>query len=730
MDDSGTRMALRVAAAYALLASAYIVTSDRLLDRILTDAAALSRAQTAKGWAFVFVTTVLLFVVLRIEERARHQAQTRYQRLFDASADAVAVTDSTGRILDVNRTAVARYGYSREELLAMTTYELTAPDLRQRLADHLQRASAEGDQYESRHRRKDGSEIWVEVAARPIVLDGQRCVLSSARDITQLTEARRALQKQTEMLQQLGRTAQVGGWEFDAVTGEGAWTEEAARIHDLDLNARTSVEAGLSVYTPESRGRIEAAIRDAVENARPYDIELEMATAAGNRKWVRTIGRPILEGDRVVRVLGTFQDITGHKRAEAEIRELNAGLERRVAERTAELAVAMERAQESDRLKSAFLATMSHELRTPLNSIIGFTGILLQGLAGPLNAEQGKQLGMVQNSARHLLALINDVLDISKIEADKVELRPAPTDIRELAGQAADTVLGTARTKGLHLTVNVAPEVPGAFFLDQSRLKQVLINLLGNAVKFTHEGGVSFSIRCEEAEEDRCLLRFSVEDTGIGIRPESMERLFEPFFQADVSNTRKYGGTGLGLSICSALLQMMGSELRVESVPGEGSRFFFDLRAERVPVLETAEEERARIVPEEPFMPATRPTILIIEDEELNRRLLRLLLSKLLDADIVEAEGGEEGVERFRERAPDLIFLDLQMPGRDGHWTARTLRELEGAGVHTPIVAFTADVQPATREACFASGMDDYICKPADLYTLREVLERHLKTKT
>jgi CheY-like chemotaxis protein len=240
---------------------------------------------------------------------------------------------------------------------------------------------------------------------------------------------------------------------------------------------------------------------------------------------------------------------------------------------------------------------------------------------------------------------------------------------------------------------------------------------------------VSFSIRCEEAEEDRYILRFSVEDTGIGIQPESMERLFEPFFQADASNTRKYGGTGLGLSICSALLQMMGSELKVESVPGEGSRFFFDLRGERVMVLEPAEEEAVRTVPEEPFMPATRPTILIIEDEELNRRLLRLLLSKLLDADIVEAEGGEEGAERFRERAPDLIFLDLQMPGRDGHWTARKIRELEGAGRHTALVAFTADVQPATREACFASGMDDYICKPADLYTLREVLERHLQPK-
>lgn len=277
--------------------------------------------------------------------------------------------------------------------------------------------------------------------------------------------------------------------------------------------------------------------------------------------------------------------------------------------------------------------------------------------------------------------------------------------------------------------MHIAPEVPRILFLDSARLKQVLINLLGNAVKFTHRGGVSFLIGCEPFEDGWNLLRFSVEDTGIGIEPEAIERIFEPFYQADSSNTRKYGGTGLGLSIRSALLQMMGSELKVESVPGEGSRFFFELRAESVPVSEGMEGESVRSVPEGPLVTAARPTILIVEDEELNRRLLRLLLSKLLDADIPEAEGGEQGVERFRERSPDLVLLDLQMPGRDGHWTARKIRELEGAGRRTPIIAFTADVQPTTREACFASGMDDYIRKPADLFTLREVLERHLQPK-
>jgi len=250
--------------------------------------------------------------------------------------------------------------------------------------------------------------------------------------------------------------------------------------------------------------------------------------------------------------------VSEHQRLEAELRE---------ALREAE--EAEERAKSADRMKSAFLATMSHELRTPLNSIIGFTGILLQGLAGPLNEEQTKQLEMVRHSATHLLNLINDVLDVSKIEAGQLEIYPTVVEVREVVEAAERTVRPMAEGKGLRFTVSISPEV-GTVVTDRKRLEQVLLNLLSNAVKFTETGEVS--LECAY-EGDRLL--FCVRDTGVGIKAEDIEKLFQPFRQLDMSATRIHEGTGLGLSICKRLVEMMGGEIGVESEFGKGSAFYF-----------------------------------------------------------------------------------------------------------------------------------------------------------
>jgi signal transduction histidine kinase len=248
-----------------------------------------------------------------------------------------------------------------------------------------------------------------------------------------------------------------------------------------------------------------------------------------------------------------------------------------LAERTAELAVALEHAEEADRLKSAFLATMSHELRTPLNSIIGFTGIMLMGLVGPLAPEQEKQLIMVQDSARHLLELINDVLDISKIEAGQIELAHGPFDMRTTIQKSIEKIAPLAEKKGLAVTAVIAPPV-GQIVGDRRRVEQILINLLGNAVKFTERG----EVRIESQVEDGWLVT-RVIDTGIGIRPEDVDSVFKPFQQVDTGTTRQYEGTGLGLSICKRLVESMGGRIQIESEWGKGSRFVFILPLERTP---------------------------------------------------------------------------------------------------------------------------------------------------
>jgi PAS domain S-box-containing protein len=327
----------------------------------------------------------------------------------------------------------------------------------------------------------------------------------------------------------------------------------------------------------ESTGRnLKKIIRDIPDRFDVYEQHInENIRRNGERVWIDWRNRLIVDDrGRPVEVLSIGSDITPLKQAEQKISQLHKdlqqhaqNLEKQVKDRTAELTVAMEKALEADHLKSAFLATMSHELRTPLNSIIGFTGILLQGLAGPLNEEQKKQLGMVQKSSRHLLALINDVLDISKIEAGQLTLSFSSFDLRESIEKTVHLVQPLARKKALDLTVEIDTAV-GEVTTDQRRLEQVIINLLNNAVKFTEQGHIRVTCR---PEKDHYLL--AVEDTGIGIHPDDISGLFQPFHQIDTGLSRKREGTGLGLSICKKLIQLMNGRIDVQSQEGKGSTF-------------------------------------------------------------------------------------------------------------------------------------------------------------
>ena len=348
--------------------------------------------------------------------------------------------------------------------------------------------------------------------------------------------------------------------------------EEALRLHLTDL------------YPEEERARIGEVARDLHGHANVG--EWRHRKRDGSLITIVASSHDVVYEGREGRV-AVMADISDRKRAEEELQAARAGLEQRVRERTAELAVAKDRAESADRLKSAFLATMSHELRTPLNSIIGFTGIILQGLAGPLTAEQTKQLGMVKTSARHLLALINDVLDISKIEAGQLEIRAEPFDLRTSLEKVVALVRPAAEKKGLALRLDLEPAALQVVS-DRLRVEQVLLNLLNNAVKFTERGGVALvaepvgHFRVHQTGLPHPAVRLRVTDTGIGIQPHDLEKLFQPFRQIDSGMTRRHEGTGLGLAICRRLADLLGGEISVESVWGRGSAFSLTLPLNRL----------------------------------------------------------------------------------------------------------------------------------------------------
>ncbi|MBK7849289.1 MAG: response regulator [Zoogloea sp.] len=378
------------------------------------------------------------------------------------------------------------------------------------------------------------------------------------------------------------------------------------------------------------------------------------------------------EDGKVIGTVGSARDITERKHLDAELALHRQHLEDLVVERTAALSIAKEVAESASRAKSAFLANMSHELRTPLNGIMGMTDLALRRAT---DVKQIDQLQKVKQASDHLLAVINDILDISKIEAERLTLESVDFTLRDVLDTLTGLMTPAATAKGLGLTVDVPPALAEQGFVgDPVRLGQILLNLVSNAVKFTHQGGVTVRVLPPEEEGRSVMLRFEVRDTGIGIPAEDRKRLFLAFEQSDNSTTRKYGGTGLGLAISKRLTQLMGGTIGVESVPGAGSLFWFTvhLLVADSPAMsvegDVAEDMLRRI--------GTGARILLVEDEPINQEVSRELRIAGLEVDL--AEDGAQAVALAERNVYDLILMDLQMPRMNGFEAARAIRALPG----------------------------------------------------
>ncbi len=386
----------------------------------------------------------------------------------------------------------------------------------------------------------------------------------------------------------------------------------------------------------------------------------------------------------------------------------------RIVAREAELKEAHALADGAARAKATFLATMSHEIRTPMNGIIGLTDLTL---LTPLNDEQRRYLEMVRSSAGNLLVILNDILDYSKIDAGKLTLEHVPLSLYDLVSQVLALFVARAHDKGIELRANLAPDLPALVSGDPVRLRQVLTNLVSNAVKFTDRGHVTLGIARVDAG-----LRFRVEDTGLGIAGDKLGRILEPFVQADASTTRLHGGTGLGLAICTNIVRLMGGKLSVESTPGAGSCFGFTLD------LPSAAKPRAAAHTETPAVEgAGNRRILIAEDSLVNQVLIRAILDKA-GYDFTIVSDGVEALDALAAVRYDLVLMDMQMPNLDGLATTARIREREAGsgGRHLPIVALTANAFEEDRRRCLQAGMDDFLAKPFQREALLAVIRRNL----
>jgi PAS domain S-box-containing protein len=500
--------------------------------------------------------------------------------------------------------------------------------------------------------------------------------------------------------------AGIGVFERKAGSDVQFWDERMHAIYGTSPKEFTpTVTEWLNFIYPEDREMAKEKITQATEQGTPYKHEYRIITADGSLRYIASHAIVLLNKEhKFTDMIGVNMDITTIKSAEDALRMTNAELERAL------------------RVKDEFLANMSHELRTPLNAILGLSESLEEQIAGPLNEKQTKYLHTISESGRHLLELINDILDLAKIEAGQIVLDMNKVNVKLLCQAATRMIIQLAQKKEQELTLEI-DETINLIWADERRLKQMIVNLLSNAVKFTPRGGkVGIKVAVEHASN---TVLITVWDNGIGIKDENLEHIFNPFVQLDSSLARESAGTGLGLGLVAQMARLHGGHIKVASTPGEGSQFTIALPWK--PANQTghlAGFQTGKLANQLSTTTENTPTILLVEDTEAVVMLLKdYLESAGYHVDI--ARDGLDGIAQTRLIHPDLILMDVMMPGMDGLEATRKIRS-EPAIADIPIIGLTALAMSSDRERCLTAGMNDYMSKPIKLNELVSIIQRHL----
>lgn len=710
----------RITISYAAIGALWILASDRAVQWLFDDPQQRVLVGMLKGWIYVGVTSLLLYGVLRRLVRRSRTFQDEHLRtlqllgtIADSSDDAIYAKDRAGHYLLCNRGACANLGLEPDQVVGQTDRALFPPARARRMIENdlrvmaLDRTESVEEDIETPHGRR----VFLATQGPLRDADGRIIgIFKVSRDITRRVEVEHQLRQLAQAVEQSTESVLITDLQgrIEYVNAAFECNTGYSRHEALGRTATQLLQSGLTpAATHDDLWRTLAA-------GQTWRGEFCNRRKDGSLYTDFAIITPLRQSDgRISHYVAVHEDITAKQRMSQELEQYRHHLEALVSSRTAELEAARTAAESASRAKSAFLANMSHEIRTPMNAILGLTHLLQHDATTP---QQLERLGHIDSAARHLLDIINSVLDLSKIGAGRLQLEQQDFALASVLEHARTMIGEAARAKGLQVHVE-GDHVPLWLHGDPTRVRQALLNYASNAVKFTEHGSITLRAELIEDHGADLLVRFSVADTGIGIDERELPRLFDAFEQADASTTRRHGGTGLGLAITHRLALLMGGEAGAHGQPGVGSTFWFTTRL-----------QRGR--PAQPPLPPDAPAeillrrhsrgrrVLLVEDNPLNREvMLELLHGVGLEVDA--AGNGRIAIEQVTARHHDLILMDLQMPEMGGLAATQAIRGLKGCA-DVPILALTANAFDDDRSACLAAGMNDFITKPVEpeeLYT-------------
>lgn len=655
------------------------------------------------------------------------ESEATFRAAFDASGIGMAICTKDGRWVRVNASLCQIVGYPREQLLGICYLEITHPEdipISQEYMRSVLSGEANNYRMEKRYIHADGHAIWVRLTVSS-VRDAQGQLLffvSQIEDITENRRLERELKTVNERLALATRAGGVGVWDWDVRNDVMTWDAQMRELYGLKSDAVVTNFSSIRRFiNPEDIGKIREQFQRLLRGEEDtVTIVYRIQRDSGEERSLRAFATVERDANgKPIRLVGTNWDISAFISQQANLSTL------------------AEKAKQASEAKSQFLANISHEIRTPLNGVIGMTHLLLD--SPNLDEQQLETAKLILSSSESLMTLINQILDFSKAEAGKLELDIHRFNLRATIRQLASPFNLRAEKSGIQFNATVDKKAPQRVRGDSGKLKQVIHNLLDNAIKFTDAGSVDFHVTLAEESQSDVFLRFSIRDTGIGISPEVQRRLFSAFTQADATTTRRYGGTGLGLAISKQIVELMGGEIGISSEPGKGSEFWFTARFEKAP-------ETASGFPG-PFSPITskkslspgnheklrervrkrKAHALLVEDNRVNQMVARGMLDRL-GVSVDTSANGLEAIETYAQKEFDVIFMDVQMPVLDGLEATLAIRELEAAEKRaaTPIIAMTAHARGEDRRACLAAGMNDYIVKPLSPDKLAAVVDECL----